>query len=112
MKAEARKPLMAQMNADRDTQGSPHKGGSSGVHIRNHNPVEFDGVKRHSNPGHRWRTEHEAHSNGRNVDHTGVNSGGFAIVGNQAGNKRFIQSKSHLRPSAPSAVDLQEGDKA
>lgn len=74
--------------------------------------VEFDGIKRYSPPSHRRRTGHKVHGIGENVDRARVNSGDFAIVGSQAGYKRFIQSKSHLRPSASSAVALQEGGDA
>lgn len=100
---------MAQMNADRDTRDSPHKCVSLGFRIRSINPVEFDGVKRYSPPSHRRRTGHKVHGIGENVDHVRVNSGDFAIVASQAGYKHVIQSECHLRPSAPSAVDLPEG---
>ena len=36
-----------------------------------------------------------------------LNSGEFAIVGSQDGYKHFIESGSHLRPSASFVVHLQ-----
>lgn len=100
------------MNADRDTPNSPHKPVSLGFRISSLNPVEFDGVTRYSPPSHRRRTGHKVHGIGDNVDHAKINYGEFAIVASQAGYKCFIHSENHLRSSASSAVDLQEGGNA
>ncbi len=110
MKMEASKPQMAQMNADARRkfficEDLRHLRLTNSLALE----VEFDGVERRSNPGPRRRAGHKVYSIGENVDHAKANSGDFAIVASQAGYKRLIYSEIHLRPSASSAVDPQEG---